>query len=76
MPREQLIERLALLKTMLLQPDVILRSPRVAKEQPNEFWPLVDTRNSDLEGLCEFLTGIGASNRVRHRCMLLYHTEP
>ena len=64
LPREQVTERLSLLKAMLLQPEVILRSPDAGLKEPNEFWPLLDTHNSDLEGLCNFLSDIGAETRV------------
>lgn len=64
LPREQVTERLSLLKAMLLQPEVILKSPFAALKEPNKFWPLLDTRNSDLEGLCNFLFDIGAETRV------------
>lgn len=63
--REHVIKRLSLLKSMLLPPDIILRSSGAAasKQEPNEFWPLLDPQNS-VGSLCDFLTGIGARERV------------
>ena len=69
LPPEQVTERLSLLKAMLLQPDVILRSPGVSQKEPNQFWPLLDTQHSDLEGLCDFLTDIGVEARVCCFCL-------